>query len=607
MPADIIIADYGLCTALGLSAETTWNHVMAGTPGIQRSPRLSGPAPAAVCPGLEGAPLSLVLHMLEPLLAPLPRRLPPDALLLLATTVGEVDLLERSLLQGEGDVEAGRLDFLLKRVAGMLGLSRPGVIVSAACASSSVAMALGASLLSSGREADVIVVACDAVTEFVAAGFSSLMALAPEPARPFDRRRQGLSLGEAAGWCWLRAASAGEAHASSRGCLRGWSCRADAHHMTAPDPRGAGLEAAMDDALRMAGVAPFELGAVCAHGTGTRHNDDMELQALACLLASAPACPVFSIKGQVGHTLGAAGLVEAIVSLEASRAGCVPPTVGCEEPEPSTVMITRASTPITSPVVLSTNSGFGGINTALVLDARVPGPVAPGKSASRTVAGRVELAGLAWASTTQFGLVVPSGATVHALPPMDNPNLLFPDGYPNWGRVGLAARRLACVLELALREPGLGVRGAPLSSWGLLGLNATGCHAENRTFFEDYLAHGRSLARGALFVQTLPTTPVAEATIHFRLNGPVWHLIDPRLDFSRAADWACVLLNDGAAPGLVLAAWEADWIVCAFLRVAREPAGLGWAEDIIQLLPQGTPLAWLERFGAGASGTEGME
>ncbi len=609
MPLDVMVADYGLCTALGPDVATAWPRLLAGESALARNPRLQDrrpdmTCPSAVCPGIGYAPTSLAMQMLAPLLKPLAERLPPDTLLLLATTVGEVDLLEQALLDADGDPDAGRLDRWLPRVAAMLGLARPGAIVSAACASSSMALALGASLIRSGREAEVIVVGCDAVTEFVLAGFASLMALAPDPARPFDRQRQGLSLGEAAGWCWLRAAPAvGTRPGTARGRLRGWSCRADAHHMTAPAPQGDGLVAAIADALRMAGATPAELGAICAHGTGTRHNDEMEMNAFARILAPDPACPIFSIKGQIGHTLGAAGLAEAVFALEAVRSGSVPPTVGCGEPEPAAMPVTRGRTPIARPIILSTNSGFGGINTALVLDGHVPGGA--GQDATER---RVAVAGLAWANAAELGVAAPGRTTRLPLPAMDQPDRFFPGGYPNWGRVGSPARRLACVLELAFRELRLGAGAGRPSAWGILGLNATGCHDENRAFFRDYLEHGRSLARGALFVQTLPSTPVAEASIHFGLRGPAGHLVDPDLDFSRAADWCCALIAEGDAPGLILAALADDRVWCAFLQAAAGPgakAGLGWAADFVRSLPQAGPGAWLDRCREMAQGEEG--
>ncbi|MBP5509999.1 MAG: beta-ketoacyl-[acyl-carrier-protein] synthase family protein [Kiritimatiellae bacterium] len=250
------------------------------------------------------------------------------------------------------------------------GFALPGVdVFSAACASSSAALCFAADLLATGRETAVRVVAADALSEFVYSGFASLGALDMEPSRPFDTSRAGLNLGEAAGWMLLmtesRARSEGRA---PRGYLAGWGQRNDAHHLTAPHREARGLIASIQAARERADSrgAAYPVVTYCAHGTGTRYNDAMEMKAAkACF---SPPVPLWSVKGAIGHTLGASGLVETWLALHALERGVAPMTVGCTTPECPDGGVTLHNTPVTPDgLALTTNSGFGGINAALLL------------------------------------------------------------------------------------------------------------------------------------------------------------------------------------------------------------------------------------------------
>ena len=250
------------------------------------------------------------------------------------------------------------------------GFNLPGVdVFSAACASSSAALCLAADLLATGRETAVRIVAADALSEFVYSGFASLGALDTEQSRPFDASRTGLNLGEAAGWMLLMKESrARDEGRTPLGYLVGWGQRNDAHHLTAPHREARGLIASIQAAREQATVRGVTrpVVAYCAHGTGTLYNDAMEMKAAkACF---APPVPLWSVKGTIGHTLGASGLVEAWLALHALKQGIAPATVGCTTPEVPDAGVTLRNTPIASNgLALTTNSGFGGINAALLL------------------------------------------------------------------------------------------------------------------------------------------------------------------------------------------------------------------------------------------------
>lgn len=369
-----LVVEQDLVTAWGRGIDTCWKGLLTGRAAFSEVSRFpTGPFQAHVAAtvgGLDaGAADSFVVQMLSPLLTPLRGRLPDDTLLLLATTVGEVDLLERHILRGAGGPDDSRLDRLLARVRAILGLTGPAEIVSAACASSSAAVARAAGLIASGRHESVLVVACDAVTEFVFSGFSALMALDPDGARPFDKGRKGLTIGEAAGYVHLmsEARAAGERRAA-RGEVAGWGLSCDANHMTGPSRDGGGLARAIRQALATAAIDGASIGSVCAHGTGTLYNDSMELKAFRQLFGAARV-PVYSIKGSVGHTMGAAGLVEMLMTMRSLEEGLVPPSANLREvdPEAEGWVSPRAMRAEGGRVALSTNSGFGGVNAALVV------------------------------------------------------------------------------------------------------------------------------------------------------------------------------------------------------------------------------------------------
>jgi 3-oxoacyl-[acyl-carrier-protein] synthase II len=242
--------------------------------------------------------------------------------------------------------------------------------VNAACASSTAGIGLAWSLIREGEEDIVIVFAADYVSRFSFTGFSSLNALSPEPARPFDRNRNGLSLGDGAVCLVL----CSEKYLDRFSCsfplrIAGWGMASDANHITGPARDGRGLAAAMGKALETAGRKPGEIRAYCAHGTGTVYNDAMEIQACRRIFGEG-RLPAFSVKGAIGHTLGAAGGLETVFCALALEEETIPPTAGLSEPEDNRVLnVSPEPQSFPAGPVLTANSGFGGINAVLVLEA----------------------------------------------------------------------------------------------------------------------------------------------------------------------------------------------------------------------------------------------
>lgn len=258
-------------------------------------------------------------------------------------------------------------------VARRLGARGPRETVATACSSSATAIGRAADLLATGRADVAFAGGAEALSRVTLAGFNALRAIDPEGCRPFDRARAGMGLGEGAAVLVLeRLEDARARGARVRALFLGYGISADAFHMTNPHPEGRGALAAMRGALADAGLPPEAVDHVNAHGTGTPANDAAEARAIRALVGERRAgeVAVASVKGALGHTLGAAGAVEAAAAIVALEEGFVPPTVGLCEPD-------AACGPLLMPrgralerrlrVVLSNSFAFGGNDTALVL------------------------------------------------------------------------------------------------------------------------------------------------------------------------------------------------------------------------------------------------
>lgn len=257
-------------------------------------------------------------------------------------------------------------------VAQALGVHGPRATFSTACSSSALGVAAGAEAIRRGCATVVLVIGSDQLCRLTYAGFDALQALDPEPCRPFDRDRRGLSLGEGGAALVLEdAAHAGARGARIRAVVAGWGTATDAYHVTAPHPEGTGARRAFVSALESAELPAQAVGYVNAHGSGTRQNDAVEIAVLRAVLGPRLAqVPVSSTKSQVGHCLAAAGAIEAVATVLALERGLLPPTVNLRAPEPEWAdldLVPRAGRRAAFGVAVSSSSGFGGHNVTLVL------------------------------------------------------------------------------------------------------------------------------------------------------------------------------------------------------------------------------------------------
>ena len=383
-PVSLVAA--GAVTPFGADVDVFWSGLVTGSDGISTIERFAiddlrvgRGGEIKKLRALPGArrvrcrASQLLLAAAEDLLARSTLTAEPERIaVVLGTALGGVEQLERAMAPGGRARHAldALYDSPAHALARRLGARGPVMTVGAACAAGATAIGTGADLLRADVVDVVIAGGYDALCRFVMRGFDALRSLTRERVRPFDKRRSGLLLGEAAGLVML--ARERDTHGPRLGRLLGHASASDGSHVAAPDAYGRGLELAIRSALDEAGLTPADVEFVSAHGTGTLVNDRIEADVLRRVLAGRVSeVPVNSIKGSVGHTMGAAAVLEAVMCLMAGREGVVPHTVGLEEPDPVCELDHVIGSPRTAQprISLSTSLGFGGCNAALVLEA----------------------------------------------------------------------------------------------------------------------------------------------------------------------------------------------------------------------------------------------
>lgn len=289
------------------------------------------------------------------------------------TTVGTVMSEEnfcREFLAGH-DPETAVLRKILRSnpadlIAREFGLSGPRQTVVNACSSGTDALGTAGSWIRAGLCDVAIAGGADELGRIPYVGFISLMITDDSPCKPFDRDRKGLNLGEGAAMLVLESEPSRRRSGNrARSFLLGYGSAGDAYHLTAPRPDGAGLKRALADALSSSGTPPAAVAFVNAHGTGTPDNDRIESRVLGDLL---PGVPFLSTKGYTGHTLGAAGAIEAVFTAACLGLGKIPANAGFATPDPEIPNIpVREVTPVSGSVALSESLAFGGNNAVVVL------------------------------------------------------------------------------------------------------------------------------------------------------------------------------------------------------------------------------------------------
>jgi 3-oxoacyl-[acyl-carrier-protein] synthase-1 len=359
---------------MGSGTAANWEAILEGTTGVQLQVReafRNQPVCAAlftaeqwqamqVAAGNRFTPFETLLWLsIEAAVSAAPVDFAdPRTLLIIASTKGNIGLLQDA---AEQDPQAlVSLSASAKKLAHALGYPADPIIVSNACISGMTALLTAKRLMEAGLYDRAVVTGADCISPFIVAGFRSFQALSDEPCQPFDLHRKGINLGEGAATMIL-----GSEPAAIR--LSGGSTSSDANHISGPSRTGAEMAQAIKAAMHRAGVTEKEIAGICAHGTATPYNDEMEARAFG--LSGLAAAPAFSLKGYFGHTLGAAGLLEMAITAAALEATTLPASRGYREHGVS-VPIQVAAAPVTiagMQHLLKTGSGFGGCNAAIVM------------------------------------------------------------------------------------------------------------------------------------------------------------------------------------------------------------------------------------------------
>jgi len=396
----IVVTGMGAVTPLGENFPISWNALLAGRDAATPLDLFDTTgcrchhAASATLPALTGVSAKTICRLARAsrLAIPAAREALASAGLLdaegrstlrelpfsVATTAGGMTFGEdflRRVLARDGSHRFSQASRYLPQqqvldVQQALGFAGHSVIIANACASGANAIGHAADLIATGAADCVLTGGFEALTELVFVGFDCLQATSTDRCRPFDLNRSGLLLGEAAAFLVLESAE----HAQRRGAtplceLTGYGHTTDFFHLTQPQPDGAALVEVMHAAASQARIAPAQIRYINAHGTATAVNDGTEAKAYGAFLDDAlGSTRISSTKAAIGHTLGAAGAVEALFAIAALRTGHLPPQLNLQTPIPemATALVGAKESSSDMEHVMSVNLGFGGSNAALV-------------------------------------------------------------------------------------------------------------------------------------------------------------------------------------------------------------------------------------------------
>lgn len=583
--AQVVVTGAGLVTCLGLSAHETWNGVLAKKRGLGPMPALEqaipvgqtgGQAvelPAAFWPGcvreVRYLRWAVESALREAGLRPGVYR-PERVGVVLGTTL-------HGIRQGGAYLRTGKHEPLehflggsiLEDVLVGLGVNGPAVTTCSACSSGLASIALGITLLKAGLLDCVIAGGYDPVSEYVYAGFNSLRLVASGDLRPFCKGRDGMKLAEGYSVVVLeRAADAAQRGAGVWGRLLGFGESADAHHLTQPHPEGEGAARAARAALRMAGVPAEAVGLVSAHATGTPGNDAAEWAAVRSVLGErAQQTPVAAFKSHVGHTLGAAGATEMILSMMALREQVAPPTANVEPAAlefPVRLEVEPREADINATMGLSL--GFGGANTCMVVGRAKReedtgrkagaaylrpvlvtgvGVVAPGVIGNAALVERLEgvAEGRATPVETDAG-----GLTDEALATLLNARRAR--RMSEYEKITLAAT------TEALRDAGAADDSSFTADCGAILGSMLGSTSFSEAYYRQVVTEGLGAANPMLFAEGVPNAAAAQLSMVFGVKGGCQTVIGTRTSGLEALWLAAVRIATGEWERAIVSAGE---------------------------------------------------
>jgi 3-oxoacyl-[acyl-carrier-protein] synthase II len=451
------------------------------------------------------------------------------------------------------DLMSYPLSASLARVAEAVGGATVTRSICSACSGGAIALVQAAAWLSRGEVDYVLAGGADGLCRLTLLGFNALGATDPAACRPFDSSRAGLNLGEGAAVLVLeRDDTALERGVDVLAWLDGYAVGAEAHHITHQEPSGARPTALLRAAMARAGLGAADVGYVNAHGTGTQQNDAMEARSLLDVFGAASSTWVSSSKAQLGHTLGAAGAIEAALTVLAVARGEVPPGVGLAEPElPGLRHVGATGRPERLEAALSSSFGFGGMSCVLAFSERQR-PAPHERSGTR--------------------VVIVAAAQLDA---RSQPEKLLDAERSRRFDAGSALAAAGSAQLAAAVGAGSAAASAPV---GLVLGSAFGNVERTMAFLSRARERGPRLAPPAEFPHLVPSAPAGNASVYAGLMGPVFAVSALAQSGEAAFASACELIELGVAERVVAGAVAPrDAIVERVLGPLLDPSGFGAA------------------------------
>ncbi|MCL8535844.1 beta-ketoacyl synthase [Chryseobacterium gallinarum] len=375
MKKEVYITDYNCVTPLGFDVEANWNALLEGKSGIALHHIIENQNPfyasminteeleKEFSKNFGHQSFTRLEKMLLLSLLPLIKNhhITEKTAFILSTTKGNISLLKNQTELPEGVY----LSNLARKITDFLGVKTKPIVVSNACVSGVMAIAVAKNMIQTGRYTDAFVIAADEISEFVISGFNSFQAIGPEPCKPYDKNRAGINIGEAAAAVYITSEPSGNEKLQFK--VLGDSAVNDANHISGPSRTGDGLYASIRNAMTEANIPAEQIDFISAHGTATLYNDEME--AIAFNRMELQHVPLNSMKGYYGHCLGASGLLESIISIESALHATLIPSKNFKETGVSQPLnIIRENQSADIRYILKTASGFGGCNAAIILE-----------------------------------------------------------------------------------------------------------------------------------------------------------------------------------------------------------------------------------------------
>ena len=488
----------------------------------------------------------------------------PGCGMIISTTKGNIDLLfgkrdlpvlvtQASQSREDTLTSAGKTDFpgkgrassqlyeMAMRVAGHFGCVNEPVVISNACISGVSALIVASRLIEAGKYKHILVAGGDLLTRFVVTGFQSFKSVSPEICKPYDKARDGLSLGEACGSV-LVTSDRGLVGEEQPVSIAGGSITNDANHISGPSRTGDGLYYAISQAMDEAGLQQEAISFVNAHGTATLYNDEMESKALHW--AGLDHLPLNSMKSYWGHTLGASGIIEVIACMEELRSGEVFGTFGfeaCGVPYP--LSVSAAHKKVAMAHCVKTASGFGGCNAAVVLSLEgksidtPPAPSREGKGYSRRTVvierGKIVLDGEVLLETEPAGAVATFIRAAYKSLALDDRKFYKMDDLCKLGYIAAAC--------LFARNGG--ETGYEPGEVGIICANASSSMDTDLKHQHIIDTMGDREASPAVFVYTLPNVVLGELCIRYKIQGENTFFINNRYPESFICDYAALVMR----------------------------------------------------------------